>query len=141
WATSPIDLGKAPPSHSLPRSSTHTERPDCARRQAETAPPKPDPITATSYCLAISLVSIVLLALFPDPDEKARKQDREYQIPDDRYEEENRYLALVDQHVDNEVGSKGHLSDHSQQDDIPVQVHVSIRKVVADPEDREQRNP
>src|SRR4051794_35233361 len=40
--------GKAPGGHGWPRSRTSTEAPDCARRQATTEPPKPDPTTTTS---------------------------------------------------------------------------------------------
>src|SRR5512133_523236 len=40
--------GKAPGGHGWPRSSTSTEAPACASRQATTEPPKPDPMTTVS---------------------------------------------------------------------------------------------
>src|SRR5919197_6626961 len=40
--------GNVPGGHGRPRSSTSTEAPACARRQATTEPPNPDPTTTTS---------------------------------------------------------------------------------------------
>src|SRR6185436_19534032 len=54
FLTWPIERGNSLLSQRRPRSRTHTERPAWARRAAVTAPPKPEPITTTSYFWRIS---------------------------------------------------------------------------------------
>ena len=48
-AISPGERGKSTVCQRRPRSSTHTDRPACASRHAVMLPPKPDPMTTTSY--------------------------------------------------------------------------------------------